>query len=78
MQTSSMFRQVRSGGWNLELCPQTIRTPQTASVGLHLQPQMSCRGQPALQFSHLQLYCSLQSLMVICLVKMLCTSNLKH
>ena len=55
---SSMFRRVRSGEWNLKLCSQSIYTAQTTSVGLHLQPQMLCRGQPALQFSHFQFYCS--------------------
>jgi hypothetical protein len=58
--TSSMFRQVRSGEWNFELCSQSIYTAQTARMGLHLQPQMLRRGQPALQFSHFQFYCSLQ------------------
>lgn len=57
---SSTFRRVRSGEWNLKLCSQSIYTAQIARVRLHLQPQMLCRGQPALQFSHFQFYCSLQ------------------
>lgn len=57
-----MFRQVRSGEWNLKLCSQSIYTAQTASVRLHIQPQILCRGQPAPQFRHFQFYCSLQFL----------------